>query len=179
VLDAAIACLIEHGYSGATVRRIAERAGVTTGALQHHFPEKRTLMAGAIGQLNAAITQELVREGLPKRGRPEQLAAQMLDRLWEIHKGPLIQALTELAVAARTDRELRPSLLAAQREADALTAAAGATLFPSAPTRGLPELIGTVLATLRGQALLTYVNPDDPDATWPATRSHLLELLSG
>jgi AcrR family transcriptional regulator len=44
LLDAAREVFIEHGYEGATMRRIADRAGYTTGALVHHFKDKESLL---------------------------------------------------------------------------------------------------------------------------------------
>jgi AcrR family transcriptional regulator len=177
VLDATIASLVDEGYARTTIRGIARRAAVTPGALQHHFADKRELVAEAVGHLNARLTQELVTQGRPASGDPRRLATQMLDRLWEIHRGPLIQALNELAVAGRTDPELRAHLLEAQRAADELTASAAALLFPGAVGPALHALIGTVLATMRGKALLSHLHRE-PDTTWPVMREHLLSLVS-
>src|SRR5712675_230963 len=48
LLDAAIDCLVAEGYANTTTRRIAERAGLTPGALQHHFVSKAELLGQAI-----------------------------------------------------------------------------------------------------------------------------------
>ena len=40
ILDAALAVFSEHGFEGATTAQILERAGVSNGALFHHFPTK-------------------------------------------------------------------------------------------------------------------------------------------
>ncbi|MFF2768616.1 TetR family transcriptional regulator, partial [Streptomyces bacillaris] len=40
LLEAAVACLAEHGWAGSTVSVVAERAGVSRGAAQHHFPTR-------------------------------------------------------------------------------------------------------------------------------------------
>lgn len=47
ILDAALACFLEHGYEGTTVARIREASGVSNGALFHHFPTKDAI-AGAL-----------------------------------------------------------------------------------------------------------------------------------
>jgi AcrR family transcriptional regulator len=44
ILREARACFAEFGYAGTTNRMIAERAGLTTAALYHHFGKKQELM---------------------------------------------------------------------------------------------------------------------------------------
>jgi AcrR family transcriptional regulator len=43
ILDAALHQFAEHGFKGATVRDIAEEAGVSLGMLQRRFPSKQAL----------------------------------------------------------------------------------------------------------------------------------------
>src|SRR3954453_12202645 len=47
ILDAAVACLVEGGYSGATTLQIQGRAGVSRGRLLHHFPSRDLLLVAA------------------------------------------------------------------------------------------------------------------------------------
>jgi len=44
LVDAAVAEFLERGYEGASMERIASRAGVTKGGLYHHFPGKDALL---------------------------------------------------------------------------------------------------------------------------------------
>src|SRR3954470_11711865 len=102
LLDATIDCLAEYGYANLTTTRVVERAGVSRGAQVHHFPTKAQLVAEAVGHLARRMSDELVRElaSLPSGARRLDTA---LDRLWQVHSGPLYQAALELWVAARTD----------------------------------------------------------------------------
>ena len=45
---AGIACLAELGYAASTVAVVAERAGVSRGAAQHHFPTREALFTAAL-----------------------------------------------------------------------------------------------------------------------------------
>ena len=45
LVDAAIESLKRFGYEGLSVRRIAAEAGVSIGLINHHFPNKDTLVA--------------------------------------------------------------------------------------------------------------------------------------
>lgn len=48
LLDAALMAFEEKGWRGATFDHVAERAGVTRGALHHHFRSKATLLEEAL-----------------------------------------------------------------------------------------------------------------------------------
>jgi TetR/AcrR family transcriptional regulator, regulator of cefoperazone and chloramphenicol sensitivity len=43
IRDAAMAQFADHGFHGATIKRIAQAAGVSTGLVQHHFGTKERL----------------------------------------------------------------------------------------------------------------------------------------
>jgi AcrR family transcriptional regulator len=186
LLDATVSCLVEDGYANTTTRRIAERANVSPGALQHHFASKQEVVSEAITYLNQRVTRDLIERGrdLIERGLPSadsgrQLAEQLIDFLWEVHKGPLIEAATELSVAGRTDPSLRRRLAEAQREAVEMVAVTARHLLPEqAAQPGFVELISTVLAALRGMVVLGFVSPTDRETAWAAGRTHLLNLVA-
>ncbi len=177
LLEATIDCLVELGYANTTTRAIADRAGVTPGALQHHFATKAELL----GDARRHISEKIVR-ALGARAPASTLSIPLrterfLDGVWELFKGPLFAAGMELWVAARTDADLRGSLIDVQRYGAESIAAAGPILYPELAGRpGLAELIATGQAAMRGLALLRFVNESDADRVWPATRAHLLAL---
>jgi len=100
-------CLVDLGWSGTSTTEVARRAGVSRGAQQHHYPTKMELVAAALEHLLEAqrLAYETAFAVLPPEHRNVSGA---LDLLWEVFRGPPAKALMELAVAARTDDELRP-----------------------------------------------------------------------
>jgi AcrR family transcriptional regulator len=180
LLDATVETLVDVGYAGVTTRGVAQRAGVSIGALQHHFESKSELVAAAMEHLIAGLARELVAQA-PTASRSERERAEtLLDALWGLHKGPLMAAVAELTVAARTDLELRNRFAPVQREAIAASSAVTAHLFPRAAGEPrLLALIDTALATMRGLALLRFVDPSAAEAMWPSMRRHLLTLAFG
>jgi len=50
VLIAAAAEFAEFGFDGATLRRIAQRCGMSTGSLFHRYPNKRELLKAAVAE---------------------------------------------------------------------------------------------------------------------------------
>nr|WP_081272299.1 TetR/AcrR family transcriptional regulator [Mycobacteroides immunogenum] len=109
LLEATIDCLVEFGYSGTTTSRIASRAGVTRGALIHHFQSKSELMAESVRHLAFKRTQAVLEE-LMAMDQSADPIERYLDVLWRIHQGPLFIAVVELLIAARTEPDLRVHL---------------------------------------------------------------------
>lgn len=53
MVQALIELVADGGMEAATVRRVANRAGVSIGAVQHHFPTKTTMLVAAANELFA------------------------------------------------------------------------------------------------------------------------------
>jgi len=179
LLEATIDCLVRHGYRNTTTRGVADRAGVSQGALEHHFSSKAELVSEATLHLMAKLSKELLREAPPTDLPLLLRAEEVFKRTWEVFKSQPMDAAMELWIAARTDPELRDSLLAVERDMSDLVAAAGSTLYPEVAGRaGFTELSATALAAMRGLAVLGYVDPHARDRAWPGTLAHLLRLTA-
>jgi AcrR family transcriptional regulator len=177
LLDAAIDCLVEDGYARTTTRRIAERAGVSPGALQHHFASKAELLGETIGHIRANWASEMFAQEMPSSPSIRKRHEQLLDRMWRLYRGPLFQALLELAIGARTDPELRKHIVGAHDEVARWIAIGIPVLYPEYVDRPeLAQLIATGQATMRGLALAGLAGEADPDKAWPATRDHILAM---
>jgi len=109
LLDATIDCLVDIGYARTSVQEICARAGVSKGAVQHHFTAKAELMAAAVEHLTTKLRLQLAKslDELPGGGTG---VAAAIDLLWTGYSGTLSTAVTELWVAARTDPELRAAI---------------------------------------------------------------------
>src|SRR3984957_235460 len=62
LLESAVTCLAELGWSGATVSVIAGRAGVSRGATQHYFPTREDLVTAALEHMADRRVAEIRRE---------------------------------------------------------------------------------------------------------------------
>jgi AcrR family transcriptional regulator len=175
VLTATIDCLVERGYANTSTRHIAARAGVTLGALQHHFSGKADLMAAAVKSLGDRMSDEFMVEA-QLVGNSSERIGQLLDRVWKAHRGPLFAAALELWVAARTDAALRAAMNdVADSQAVRVTEAI-VDVFPDMATRpGFAEAVMIGLATLRGLAMSELRGSLDPDALWIIARPELLK----
>ena len=55
ILEAALQLFSTHGYRGTSIREIAEAAGLSTGNVYHHFPDKEALFRTLLDQYWEAI----------------------------------------------------------------------------------------------------------------------------
>jgi AcrR family transcriptional regulator len=179
LLDATLECLVEYGYANVTTTRVVERAGMSRGAQVHHFPTKARLVTEAVRHLAHRRIAEVLEEMSALPGGRELRVEAALDRLWRAHSGPLFQAAMELWVAARTDAELRSHLVEVEREVNQALAAGTRRIFPEqAGDRGFGEALQTVLAAVRGLAMLRFVDEEaSVERRWRATRRRLVRLL--
>jgi len=51
----------EHGYAGASMDEIAERVGVTTGGVYHHFADKRELFRAVYEEIERELAEAIIR----------------------------------------------------------------------------------------------------------------------
>jgi AcrR family transcriptional regulator len=65
ILDAALRVFADHGYDGASVTQICEHAGVSKGALYHHYPTKQAVFLALLEHWLASVVVglEALREG--------------------------------------------------------------------------------------------------------------------
>lgn len=160
LLDATVQCLVEDGLSRTTTTAVAQRAGVSLGALVHHFPTKADLLAAAVGHVMHLRIGEF-QDAMDSLDPADDLIESSVDALWSIFCGDAFVAWVELWVGARTDPELRVSM--ARVEWEFLEAAetvfadlfAGHEAFANPMFRevGLP----TVFSVLGGLALTNMV----------------------
>ncbi|MFF1448615.1 TetR family transcriptional regulator [Streptomyces sp. NPDC058274] len=136
VLDAAAAEFARHGYPRANLQHVADRTGLTKGALYGHFASKEELARALTGQLDEVleklVAQDTVDE-LPARERLRALSCALAERIEsdvrinaalrlemdEVHSAPepprlladLRRLATEVAESAKTEGTLgeRPS----------------------------------------------------------------------
>jgi AcrR family transcriptional regulator len=109
LLDAAVDCLYELGYSGTTTIEVAARAGVSRGAQLHHFPTKEKLVTEAVRHVLAKRLAEF-REAFSNLPDGADKPGAAIDILWEKLSCKVFYSWLELVVAARTDAALREAV---------------------------------------------------------------------
>ncbi len=154
IIESAIKCLVELGYARTTTAVIADRAGLSRGAMLHHFPSKMDIVRAAVDYLHAkrlrAIRKAMAKE--PVDGDHVKLGVQSY---WAHVKHPWFVAFFELAVAARTDKELAAILFPAQEAFEREFYTTSLDLFPEWKRKGEKFLLGFDLSryVMEGMAI--------------------------
>jgi AcrR family transcriptional regulator len=181
LLDAAVEELLEHGYQGLTTLAVAQRAGVSRGAAQGHFPQKTALVGEALRHLAEREVQAVRDVVETAAGDPRERAQAALDFLFEQFSGPLFVAVTELALASRGTPELQAVVEEEERAMSAHVAQIALELFGAerVETPGFTTRWTTALAAIRGVALLRLLrhSPQSTRRLWTGTRGDLLDML--
>ena len=119
ILEAAVACFYELGYANTTTDNIARKAGVSRGAMLHHFPTRFELIKAAVQYLNAQrLAWFAEEENRINQGAEHTRIEEGIDAYWKQLNSPSFVVFHELKVAARTDKELEKALLPALRDYD-------------------------------------------------------------
>ncbi|XXZ50697.1 TetR/AcrR family transcriptional regulator [Streptomyces cavourensis] len=154
LLEAAVACLAEHGWAGSTVSVVAERAGVSRGAAQHHFPTREDLFTGAVEYV--AEERSAALRALPVQGRAEVVAA-----LVDLYTGPLFRAALQLWVAASNEEQLRPRVTELEARVGRETHRIAVGLLGADESRpGARETVQGLLDMARGLGLANLLTDD-------------------
>jgi AcrR family transcriptional regulator len=168
LLDATIDCLVEIGYARTSVKEICARAGVSKGAVQHHFSAKAELMAAAVEHLTTKLKNQLACSLKALPGGAEGIPA-AIDLLWQGYSGTLSTAVTELWVAARTDPELRSAIRPVDRALGRSTMEHVTAVAGELPRERSETLFWLTVNLTRGLALDAELGGD------PKRRKQLLE----
>ncbi|MER5551042.1 TetR/AcrR family transcriptional regulator [Streptomyces sp. NPDC002793] len=154
LLASAVACLAERGWAGSTVSVVAEHAGVSRGAAQHHFPTREDLFTGAVEYV--AEERSAALRALPVQGRAEVVAA-----LVDLYTGPLFRAALQLWVAASNEAQLRPRVTELEARVGRETHRIAVELLGADETRpGVRETVQGLLDMARGLGLANLLTDD-------------------
>lgn len=110
LLEATIDSLAEQGWGATTVGVVAERAGVSRGATQHHFPTREDLITGALEYMFDTRMDSARREAQEIAAGPGRTKL-VVERLVEYYTGPMFKAALQVWTAASADPELRDRIV--------------------------------------------------------------------
>jgi AcrR family transcriptional regulator len=160
LLDAAVDCLVELGWAGTTVTVVAERAGVSRGAAQHHFPTREALVTAAVEHVTQARTVDIQRELDAWPAGPIRTEA-VVQLIVGWFTGAPFRAALEVWIAAASDPQLRELVVPLEARTGRLVHRAAVDLLgvdESVP--GVRETIQATLDLARGLGLASLLTDD-------------------
>jgi len=167
LIDATVRCLVKHGYANTTTPKVAEEAGLSRGAMVHHFENGSALIKAAITELH----EKRLRAFRRAAERPEHEVTDLVETYWRQLQKPAFIAFHELAVAARTDADLSSILSPLQDEFREKFNAQAEALFPEwlgSPNFALAMTLSQTI--LEGMAISLQTGGMDPVQVEPMLR---------
>jgi AcrR family transcriptional regulator len=163
LLDAGRALFAEHGFAGAGQEEIVERAGVTRGALSHHFGTKQGLFLAVVQDVQGDLADRIARAAMEGRDPMEQLrlgCLAFLDAAMDRPVGRIVLLDAPAVLGWQTWREI-DAVHGLGLVTEALDHVMDAGLIEVQPVQPLAHLL---LAALNEAAMLV-ANAEDPVAT--------------
>jgi len=166
LIEAGLAVFSERGFSGATLEDIAKRAGVTRGALYHHFADKAALYGAAVKEQWQEVFKPLLAH-LDRDGEPLERIENFLTHYFAtLEDEPKVRRLLEVTML-RTEvvPELRRALKAKGQAFEAWTDAIADVLEETKKAKALREGVSprigaaAVVAFANGVATTWVLSP--------------------
>jgi AcrR family transcriptional regulator len=158
LLESAIVCLAELGWSASTVAVVAEHAGVSRGAAQHHFPTREALFTAALEHVTRERGAELRRQ---VGARPSLDTAAIVELVFDLFTGTYFRAALMLWVAAAAEPPLRAQIVPLEarigREVHHVVVD---LLGVDESVRGVRETVQATLDLARGLGLANLLTDD-------------------
>ena len=176
LVGAARELFAEHGFADTSISRVADRAGVSTGAVYHHWRGKQELMAAVVSALHHDIAVEVVRgdpgEGSSALARFERASAVFLRRCADPDVGRTLLVEAPAVLGAQAWAELDRRWWQGPTEALLREAMDRREIGAGDPRLLAAALLGALTALGRGVA-------GDPAAGHPAAAAALRALTDG
>lgn len=159
-MDAAVACLAERGVPGATVSAVAERAGVSRGAAQHHFPTREELLLAALRHMVDSRGADLRRRVASVQAGPGRTEA-VVQMVVDAFSGPDFDAALQLWAAAAGEPALSAQLIPLEEQVGReLHHAVVDLLDADESVPGTREAVQATLDLARGLGLANLLTDD-------------------
>ncbi len=173
ILETALEVIAERGYSGATVRQIAEAVGLSVPGLQHHFGSKEAMLAEVLRRRDSRAVRAFEETAAP------EIANTFTSRIRDNTAVPgLIQLYARLS--AESTEASHPSHEYFRERYESIRSAAVEGIRKAQELGQLntgldPERVATMLLALEDGLQIQWLFSDDVDIA--AHVGYFLELL--
>ncbi|MFF9777305.1 TetR/AcrR family transcriptional regulator [Streptomyces sp. NPDC013978] len=162
MLEAALACLVRHGYGGTTARAIAQVGGFAPGVIYYHFADLDDLLVAALERTSGARVDRY-RAELAGLDRAVPVVARLRELYDEDSETGHIAAVQELYAGARPGTRLAAQLALETRKWEDLAEERLTVLLRGKPLGSVVRvrvLAGAAVAFYLGMETLTHLDGD-------------------
>ncbi|MFX0544974.1 TetR/AcrR family transcriptional regulator [Roseovarius sp. S1116L3] len=180
ILTVTTELILAKGLRDTSTVDVAEAAGVSRGALLHHYASRQVLMQEALRHLLNREIDEITDIASAIRAGAMDIDG-FLAEMWRRFSGPLFMVTIEFLTAARTDPAMREALVPVALDYNRQLDEIWENLFPDMPGMGGTRRIAlnATLCLLRGMATQSIWR-DDPQlfldmlAFWKTSLGNML-----
>ena len=171
IIDQTVQCITDEGFSAATAKHVAERAGVTWGVIQYHFGDRNGLLMAVVDDGVARLVASLSAVDVAGRDLRSRIEA-VIDTAWSCYASPTSLAAFEILRAARGSlgAQTQEHLLAMNAAINGL----GRLVSEDPADAGVADVIW---AALRGIVLAQMIIGGPFD--WQTERRVLIDMATG
>jgi AcrR family transcriptional regulator len=176
LIASARAAFGKHGYAGASLGEIARDASATTGALYHHFEDKKSLFAAVAESIEAELVAHLARSA-PKTGDLWEIVAYAVTESLEFTARPGLanvifkDAPTVLGAAAWREIEMKYGFGQLHKLLSALAGNGQLAGYD-------PAIVAGIILGASVQVVDAVVSSERPHETLEAGKAAMLGLVS-
>ncbi len=101
VIQAVVDCIVEEGLASTTAARIAQRSGVTWGAIVHQFGDKDSVLLAAVERSFDNLSKSLHDSAATAPKSPRARVDLLVDETWKRLNAPSFRAFLEIVLNSR------------------------------------------------------------------------------
>ena len=161
LIGAAISSICEKGFALTTMAEIATQAGMTRGAIQHHFESRNDLVLAILreveGRVVATFSDATIDHALPLAER----VGRLIDHLGEIGRSDAYLAVMDLWISTRSEPELKDAVReSVLRSSSSYRALWQNSFGDDVPADIISDCRRVVVAVLRGSVISRVFVPN-------------------
>jgi AcrR family transcriptional regulator len=151
LLNAAITLIGEKGFAHTTMTDVATHAGLTRGAIHHHFQNRVDLVRAMISEVEQRVVESFSAAAPTPDVSIEQRIDILIDGLGAVTLSPIYLAAMDIWFTSRSDPELRAaSLQSVRRYSDHFRQLWQSTFGDEIPEQTISECRRVMVAVSRG-----------------------------
>lgn len=105
LIDAAVDLIVDIGFASVTTTLVADRAGVSRGAMQHHFNTRSDLLLAVVDEIWVRMHGSMELSQLNQASLEDRVDA-IVDRYWQSFSDQLFSAVLDIWLGVRADPKL-------------------------------------------------------------------------